>query len=346
MTSRSTWLVRLAAVTALFGLVALWRSTVVDVPFRDPNGGWLQARIWSTVTFLIAFIVLDTAIRTLRESLSIRGFAGRFVTVARTRWTWSRTALTVGALACYALVYFFYRNLKSWDVLNEPRDEMLTRVDLWLFFGNTPAELLHGLLGTGVSAWVLIFLYQSFSTLVKISVVAAITMRDRIRDGAVFVASMSWGWILGIACYYAIPSLGPFDDRPQDFADLPESVVTRNQELYMDQRANFLADPQAPDAFAQVSAFASLHVGMTTIIFLMTIYYGMRRTSVVMGLYLVSTLVSTIYLGWHFFTDDVAGLALGAAAVVLGRFTIYPRHNPFTRPKPSKDRELAAEPTY
>jgi membrane-associated phospholipid phosphatase len=29
-------------------------------------------------------------------------------------------------------------------------------------------------------------------------------------------------------------------------------------------------------------------------------------------------MVATIYLGWHFFVDVLAGIAVGAAAVVLG----------------------------
>ena len=169
-------------------------------------------------------------------------------------------------LLAYHLVYFSYHNLKSWDVLNAPRDDLLTQWDRWLFLGHSPAVLLHDLLGRDVATWVLMVWYESFPTIVTISFVALPVLATRMRKGYVFLASMIWVWILGTACYYAIPSLGPFDYEPQVFAGLPETIVTRTQDLYMAQRAHLLADPSAPDAFAQVSAFASLHVGVTGVI--------------------------------------------------------------------------------
>ena len=48
---------------------------------------------------------------------------------------------------------------------------------------------------------------------------------------------MLWVWILGVACYYVIPSLGPFDDEPQMFAGLPHTMVQDTQARYMAQRA-------------------------------------------------------------------------------------------------------------
>ena len=46
---------------------------------------------------------------------------------------------------------------------------------------------------------------------------------------------------------------------------------------------------------------------MTTVIWLMARYYGYRRISRVLGVFLVGTIVATVYLGWHFFVDDLAG---------------------------------------
>ena len=93
----------------------------------------------------------------------------------------------------------------------------------------------------------------------------------------------------------------------------------------MAQRAHLLADPSAPDAFAQVSAFASLHVGVATVITLMLAYYGWRRLSAVMVVYVAGTVVATVHLGWHFFVDDIAGVLIALLAVGLGHLTIFPR---------------------
>ncbi|MBZ5737171.1 phosphatase PAP2 family protein [Nocardioides mangrovi] len=331
MTSRSAWLLRLGALVVVFGAVTLWRSHAVGIGLRDPGGQYLVGKMAISVGVFAVLVVVDAVVRTHRDGRSVR--SGReVVRTARRRWTARRLGLAWAALVCYHLVYFCYHNLKSWDVLNAPRDALLARVDQWLFLGHTPAVLLHDVLGEGVAAWVLIGVYESFPTLVTVSFVAAVVLADRVREGAVFIAAMCWAWVLGTVSYYAIPSLGPFHESPQDFAGLPVSIVTRTQALYLAQRDDLLADPAAHDAFAQISAFASLHVAITTVIVLMAAYYRLRRTTIVLSVFLVGTLVATVYLGWHFAVDDLAGLAIGAVAVVLGRLTIDPRRNPVGRP--------------
>jgi hypothetical protein len=208
-------------------------------------------------------------------------------------------------------------------VFNQPRDQELLAWDRWLFLGHSPAVLLHQLLGEHGAAYVLLVVYESFSTLVAISLVAAVALADRVRDGAVMVASLVWVWILGVATYYAIPSLGPFWSAPQEFAGLPHTMVQDTQARYLAQRGDLLAHPHAAGSFAQISAFASLHVGVTFVIVLMASYYGLRRTTRVLSVFLCGTILATIYLGWHFAIDDVAGLIIGWGSVQLGRRLVH-----------------------
>jgi LmbE family N-acetylglucosaminyl deacetylase/membrane-associated phospholipid phosphatase len=320
VTSRTGWLLRLGAVALVFGALTLWRSHELGIAVRDPGGQYLVGKILTSAGVFVALAVVDALARTPRPTWSLRGL----LTTARTRWTGRRLGAAWAALLCYHLIYFCYHNLKSWDVLNPPRDAMLVRVDHVLFLGHHPAVLLHDLLGQGVSAWVLIVIYESFPILVTVAIVAPVVFADRVRDGAVMTASLCWAWVLGTASYYAIPSLGPFHERPQDFAGLPTSIVTRTQAQYLAERNDFLADPMAHGAFAQISAFASLHVAITTVILLMAAYFGRRRTIIALAFFLVGTLLATVYLGWHFAVDDVAGLAIGWLAVLLGRLTINP----------------------
>ena len=68
-----------------------------------------------------------------------------------------------------------------------------------------------------------------------------------------------------------------------------------------------------------VAAFASLHVAVMVTICLVA--EAMRLPVVVRvtaWVFLALTMVATIYLGWHFFVDVLAGIAVGAAAFVLG----------------------------
>ena len=125
----------------------------------------------------------------------------------------------------------------------------------------------------------LLVVYESFSTIVSISFVAAVVLTDRIRDGYVFIASMVCVWILGVATLLRDPVprallVGARGSSP----GLPHTMIQDTQARYLAQRAHLLAHPQAHDAFAQVSAFASLHVAVTCVILLMVRYYRLRRT--------------------------------------------------------------------
>ena len=313
---RGRWAVlvrRLWIVTICFVAVAVARSWMVGIPIKDPGGEFFVTRVGLTLALFGAFVAVQAGIRTPRGERAARSLWSS----ARRRWPVRRLATAWACLLAYHVVYFSYHNLKSWDVLNAPRDHDLTRVDQWLFLGHSPAVLLHDLLGHGVAAYALLLVYESFPTLVVLVVAGSVFTR-RLCDGLTVLGSLVWVWILGTGTYYAVPSLGPFADRPQDFAELPATVVTRTQSLYLAQRAHLLAHPQAADAFAQVSAFASLHVGVTTVITLMAGHLGFARSARVLRIYLALTCVATVYLGWHYVVDDIAGLAIGWLAVRLG----------------------------
>ncbi len=318
------WVWRVWILVACFVAVAVWRSIHVDIPIKDPHGSMFVSRVAISLGLFVPMAFIDAALRVGRRGWSVR----RTLEMLRRRWTRQRLLLGMSALLAYHLVYLSYHNLKSWDVLNKPRDAMLLDWDRWLFFGHSPAVLLHDLLGHHVAAYVLMVVYESFGTIVLIAIPMPLAFCTRIRDAYVAYASALWVWIFGVACYYLIPSLGPFNSAPQEFAGLPHTMIQDTQARYMGQRAHLLAHPQASDSFAQVSAFASLHVGVTTVILLMAHYYGLRRTTIAMSVYLAGTIVATVYLGWHFFVDDPAGIAIAVLAVYLGRLMIYPGGRP------------------
>ncbi|MCW2817616.1 MAG: inositol phosphorylceramide synthase, partial [Marmoricola sp.] len=283
------------------------------------------SRIAISLGLFLPLSALEAASRVVRRDGRAGLSRSAVVAAWRERWSARRLLLTFLALLGYHLVYFSYHNLKSWDVLRAPEDAMLLRWDRWLFLGHSPAVLLHHLLGEGAAHYVLMVIYESFSTIVMIATVAALVFADRLREGYAAIASGLWIWVLGVASYYAIPTLGPFQSAPAEFTGLPHTMIQDTQARYMAQRAHLLADPAAHDAFAQVSAFASLHVGVTTVVLLLARWYGLRRLSRALMVYLACVVVATVYLGWHFFVDDVAGLAIGWLSVFLGtRMTYFP----------------------
>ncbi|MDX6373431.1 MAG: hypothetical protein QOD98_2419 [Nocardioidaceae bacterium] len=320
---------RLWAVVAVFIGIGIARSVQVGIPFRDPHGAYLLTRVALTVAIFAGLVALDGFVRCGRPRS-----ARATLLAIRSRWTPRRLALAWSALLAYHATYFTYHNLKSWDVFNAPRDAMLAEWDRWIFVGHSPAVVLHDLLGQHVAAWVLMVWYETFPTLVVVAFPAAVALAPRMRDAYVGIAAFVWVWILGTASYYAIPSLGPFHAAPGDFAGLPHMPIQDTQARYLAQRDDLLAHPHAADAFAQISAFASLHVAVTAVILGLAWWHRLRRTTAVMAVFLAGTAVATIYLGWHFAVDIPAGLLIAALAWVLALLTVGVRRRPVTSPLP------------
>lgn len=318
------WVARVWLLVVLFAMVTVVGSQHFGVPVRDPGGAWLRRRVVISLCLFVLLTLVDAGVRAGREGWTLR----RTLDVLRGRWTRGRLALATTGLLAYHVVYLCYHNLKSWNVFNDPRDELLERWDRWLFLGHSPAVLLHELLGQHVAAYVLTLIYVSFSSVVSLSLVSALAFTERVRQGYVFIASAMWVWVLGVGAYYLIPSLGPFSSSPQEFAGLPHTTIQDKQAHYLTQRAHLLAEPQAHDATAQIAAFASLHVAIVAMILLMARYYRLHRTTQAMTVYLAGTVLATVYLGWHFAVDLVGGFAIAYAAVFLGTVMVYPQRAP------------------
>lgn len=315
------WIWRVVAVVAVFAVVTFLRSRQVDIPLRDPHGKLFRAKLPDTALVVLIMVAVDIVVRWLRSRREGRSLWQ----VARTRWTPYRILMIAAGLVLYFVVYLCYRNLKSWDVFLTPKDDMLLRWDRWLFFGHSPAVLLHDLLGQDLAARVLAPLYESFSTVVTLALAASLAFTPTVRSAYVFVVSAMWAWILGVVSYYLIPSLGPFHSAPEEFAGLTRTSIQSTQELYVEGRANLLANPELGHSFAQISAFASLHCALTCLIWLMARYYGLRVLSWVAFAFLCTTVVATVYLGWHFAVDDIAGIVIAVVAVQLGKLTVLGR---------------------
>ena len=314
------WLVGVWAVVVVLAAVTAWRSHVVGIPLRDPDGQMFRGRLQSALVLLALLSVVDAVWRA-RSWRSPRAWFATW----RARWWGRRLGFAVSGLVAYHAVYICYRNLKSWDAFNTPHDDDLLALDRWLFFGHSPASLLHDVLGTHTSAYVLMVVYKSFTYFVPLSIVGALVFAPRIRDAYVFVAAGMWLWILGVGSYYLIPTLGPFASDAADFTGLTRTSITGTQAEYLTERMHLLTHPEAHDAFASISAFASLHVAFTTLILLMLRYYGLRRAAQVWGVYLAAVMVAPVYFGWHFVIDVPAGVAVAVLSVLFGRWLIYPR---------------------
>jgi membrane-associated phospholipid phosphatase len=307
-------------VVAIVTLVAALICTHdVGLSVRDPDH--VAATYLVLVGLGVALLVwLDIALRAARIDGRFPPSRAAMGRIRRERWT-ARRALAVGAgLIGFYVSYMAYRNLKAIVPLLRPGDNFdpqLADLDRTLFGGHDPATLMHDLLGTGISAHALSAAYVAFIVFLPLTIGVALVFSREVQAGLFYTTAQSINWILGAASYFLLPSLGPIYAEPSLFAGLPHSEVTHLQAVLLDQRIDFLADPTTGTP-QSIAAFASLHISMSFTAVLAAHLLGAgRRLKTGLWIWFAVTAADTIYLGWHYVLDDVAGLALGALALGL-----------------------------
>ena len=305
-----------ALITLIAGLVAAWES---DFTFRDPDNvaALYVLEVWAGVALLIC---LDVYLRARRQTGVRWPPRAAWAEVRRERWSAKRLLIVAAAIVSFYVAYLAYRNLKASIPLLRPGDlfdAQLADLERTVFFGTDPAALLHDLLGTGIVAEVLSVFYVAFIVFLPLSLGLVLVFAQRLQVGLFFATALSINWILGIATYFILPALGPIYFDPGLFAELPYTEVSRLQDLLMSDRVAFLADPNngTPQAIA---AFASLHVAMsfTALIAVYLLGLGRRWKQFLWG-WVVLTFIATVYLGWHYVVDDIAGILMAVVAVGL-----------------------------
>jgi len=322
--ARTPWRCVVAGpVIALVAVVACVVATRAGgVPIRDPKHVTLTRLLLAT-GFVVASAAIDAAIRGCRRSRRMPPSGSELLAAWRERWTGQRVLAVGITLVSFFVTYGAYRNLKSVVPLIRPGalfDRQLANLDRSVLGGSAPAALLHDLLGTGVAAHVLSAVYMLFFAFIPISLALALVFVSDLRAALLYTTALSANWLLAAASYYLIPSIGPFQADPAAFATLPATAVSELQALMVDERAAFLRDPALPGAAQSIGAFASLHVSIWATAALAAHLLGLGRLVRVAAWALVLlTVTATVYFGWHYLADDVAGAVIAATALAVAR---------------------------
>ena len=336
-----------AVVAAAMAVMAALVAWTHHLPLRDPDGASLPT--WFRLPVIVASaVVLDIAARWVLL-VHRGGTAARaaFRAVLVERWNRDQIMFTVSGLLTWYVAYVAFRNLKGYVpfVTDRLADSGLARLDRLLWLGNNPAVVLHDVLGTTWANWVVAGVYLVWIGLVPASLAIALVWTRRSTAGAWYVTAISIDWCLGAIIYYAVPSVGPVYSSPEWFSDLARTPNTSVNEMLLSDRMEVLAGPWDTHAVQTVAAFASLHVAVMVTICLMAEQMRLPAlVRVVAWTFLALTMVATVYLGWHFFVDVVAGVGVGAAAFVLAaRATGNPLRR---RPEPWTFRAVVAASDY
>ncbi|SNR36497.1 phosphatase PAP2 family protein [Blastococcus mobilis] len=307
------------AVALATGTVAVVCAVYLGLPLRDPDGflGPTYIRLPLLVTLMLA---ADVAPRALMGVRSVRAVPRQMLLVARERWPWRRLRPALIGLAAFYGTYVSYRNLKHFLPLLRPDlvDDELLQLDRWMAGGVAPAQVVHDVLGTGAAAHVLSWVYLAFLMFVPASLALALVSRGRSREASWYVTALCLNWSLGTASYYVLPSRGPVYAQPELFWSLPETGTSQLQNSLLISRWLVLTDPQGTERIQSIAAFASLHV---SIIFTAALIAQLTLRSIavraLLWAFFALTVTATIYFGWHYIVDDIAGLAIGGGAVLL-----------------------------
>ena len=308
------------AIAVVMLAVTLAWGSAYGLGLRDPDGiiGWRFSFVLMLVGGFVALDVIPRAIAAARTN-GTPAWA-TLVALARERWPWRRIGFVLGAIVAFYATYLCYRNVKSYLPLARPEtvDSDLANFERGVF-GTDPSTLLHQLLGTGVSAQVLSTIYLLFLTFVPISVGVALVWSTDRAGGLWWVSVLSINWVLGVASYFLLPSMGPAFVEPHLFSQLPDTGTASLQGALMEDRRAFVADPVGSGQLQSIAAFASLHVSIVFAGALVAhLLRAPRMLRIAMWVYLGLTFAATIYFGWHYVVDDIGGFAIGFASVYLG----------------------------
>lgn len=310
----------LAAATLIVALLVAWYC---GVPFRDPDSATGPTYVRLPVILVLA-LVLDVVPRVLRRSAGRRQLLATLREVVTERLCWPYLKFTLIGLAAWYTTYASIRNLKGFvPFVNHHRyDAALEKLDRALFLGHSPAAVLHQLLGTDIAAHVLSFFYIGWIVLLPFSLAVALVWHRETNIGAWWVTAIAVDWVLGVATNYALPTVGPIYVDPHSFADLANTTTSNLQASMWIERIDVLTHPAATGVVQNVAAFASLHVGVAATACFVATWAGFGRLfRIAMWAFLAVTMVATVYFGWHYVADVVAGLLLGYAGAWIGMVT-------------------------
>lgn len=317
------WRARFGFATVLALALAAAAAAVAvayHLPLRDPDGVAGPTIVRLPAILLLAFLT-DVVPRTVRCSRGVGDLGSTFVAVTRDRWPWQHVRFALTGLGSWYLTYVAFRNLKNFVPFVNPHlmDDHLADLDRAMFLGHDPATVLHSLLGTGLAAHVLSAVYIAWIVLVPMSLAAALVWSRDVSAGSWYVTAIGVDWMLGVATYLAVPTLGPIYARPGLFTDLAVTDTTQLQTTMWQDRLLVLRDPFATDAVQTIAAFASLHVGITVTACLIAHLLRLQRlVRWALWHFLALTVLATVYLGWHYVSDALGGAVLGATGAWVG----------------------------
>jgi PAP2 superfamily len=300
---------------------AIVEAIVLDRKLVDPEGSFLGPSYIRLPILLLGALLLDLLPLTIYNSWRQPRAIPQIVrNRLRTHWNKERIILVASGITSFYVVYVTYRNIKSFlpFVMETKYDRELHLLDHALLFGHDPATILHTVLGTGVAAHVLSYVYLWFLPMVPLVVTAWVVWARNLSYGYWFVTSQCLAWVLGTISYYALPTLGPGFEYVALYKELPDTPSGKLMDSLAFTRYDVVSGSLS-NAVQSVAGFASLHCGITMLVALMVQYtVRIKWLRIAVWVNFGVTAVATLYFGWHYIADDVAGILIALVSFYVG----------------------------
>jgi PAP2 superfamily len=321
--------------------LAVLAAVMFDTKLVDPDG-FIGPSYLRLPTILGLAFAIDLVPRTLWVSrCRPRRVRAAFLERLHHHWTKERMTLVVSGLLCFYFTYVSYRNLKSQLPAVEGKghkfDRELAIIDQALFLGHQPAVVLHHLLGSGIAAEVLSTVYLWFLPLVPLALTAWLIWSRNLGFGYWFATSQCIAWPLGTISYYALPTVGPGIYYPWRYGTVNDTHAASLMTSLQWGRFNVVDTTShslqgLTSSLQSVAGFASLHCAITLLVAMMIQYTVRNRLlKLVFWVNFCLTCVATLYFGWHYVADDIAGIAIALVAFYVGGWASdqsFARHRP------------------
>jgi membrane-associated phospholipid phosphatase len=190
-------------------------------------------------------------------------------------------------------------------------------MDKFLFLGHSPTLSLLNI-KSPVFMRLMYFSYASFYAAFPVSFAAAFLSRNT-GEMRRLVLGIMLIYFFGLALFYLFPSVGPVFYTPELFADIPnkwQKVLWGGHLAIQANRETFAAAP-----FLGVAAMPSLH-GAHALFLVMIARRYHRKLFLAYLPWITLLYISTVYMGWHYVVDLVAGALI---SIVVKKGLLFPK---------------------
>lgn len=161
-------------------------------------------------------------------------------------------------------------------------------------------------------------IYLWFLPLVPLALTGWLIWSKNISYGYWFATSQCIAWSLGTLSYYMLPTLGPGFEYAPLYADLAWTGTSELMDALAYGRYPVIHSGLRGEV-QSVAGFASLHTAITLLVALMAQYT--LRSRIAHWLLWINfgvTILATLYFGWHYVADDIAGIVIALVSFYLG----------------------------